>query len=75
MPTLPLASQAIYEEMVQHVYSPVILVRDARKWMVYIERDASGFYAEYYVKLLEKAWQEVAFVFTRAENNGHFPEF
>jgi hypothetical protein len=30
---------------------------------VYIERDASGFDEEYYGKLLENAWQEVAYVF------------
>lgn len=40
------------------------VVRDAGKWMVdIIERDASGFDEEYYGKLLEKAWEEVKFVF------------
>lgn len=39
------------------------VVKDARKWMVEIEREASEFDAEYYRKLLEKAWSEVAFVF------------
>lgn len=39
------------------------VVRDAGRWMVDVERDASGFDEEYYGKLLEKAWQEVAFVF------------
>jgi hypothetical protein len=38
------------------------VVRDAGRWVVDIERDASGFDIEYYEKLLEKAWQEVAFV-------------
>jgi DNA polymerase I len=38
------------------------VVRDARRWVVDVERDASGFDIEYYEKLLEKAWQEVAFV-------------
>jgi DNA polymerase I len=37
------------------------VVRDARRWVVDVERDASGFDIEYYEKLLEKAWQEVAF--------------
>ncbi len=39
------------------------VVRDASKWAVDIEGDASKFDAKYYGKLLEKAWQEVAFVF------------
>jgi DNA polymerase I len=39
------------------------VVRDAGKWTVDIERDASGFDANYYGKLLEKARQEAAFVF------------
>lgn len=42
------------------------VVRDARKWMVDIERDASGFDGEYCGKLLEKAWEEVTFVFPLA---------
>jgi len=33
------------------------------KWKVDTERDASEFDAMYYGKLLEKAWNEVAFVF------------
>jgi DNA polymerase elongation subunit (family B) len=37
------------------------VVRDAAKWEVDTERDASGFDARYYRKLLEKAWEEVAF--------------
>jgi DNA polymerase, archaea type len=37
------------------------VVRDASKWEVDTERDASGFDAGYYRKLLEKAWDEVAF--------------
>ncbi len=40
------------------------VVRDAGRWVVDIERDASGFDEEYYGKLLEKAWSEVAFVFS-----------
>jgi DNA polymerase, archaea type len=38
------------------------VVRDAKKWQVDIERDASEFDAGYYRKLLETAWEEVAFV-------------
>lgn len=37
------------------------VVRDARKWTVDIERDASGFDAEYYEKLLNKAWDAITF--------------
>jgi hypothetical protein len=38
------------------------VVRDARKWEEDTERDASRFDAAYFGKLLEKAWDEVAFV-------------
>lgn len=38
------------------------VVKDAAKWDVDIEKDASRFDAAYYRKLLEKAWDEVAFV-------------
>jgi DNA polymerase, archaea type len=38
------------------------VVTDAAKWEVDTERDASEFDAGYYGKLLEKAWEEVAFV-------------
>jgi DNA polymerase I len=37
------------------------VVRDAAKWQVDAERDASEFDAGYYGKLLRKAWDEVAF--------------
>jgi DNA polymerase I len=40
------------------------VVRDASKWDVDTERDASEFDAGYYEKLLEKAWAEAAFVFS-----------
>jgi len=40
------------------------VVRDAAKWEVDTERDASGFDAGYYGKLLGKAWDEVALTFT-----------
>jgi len=39
------------------------VVKDAKRWEVDPERSASGFDAGYYGKLLEKAWEEVAFVF------------
>jgi DNA polymerase I len=38
------------------------VVTDAAKWEVDTERDASEFDVGYYGKLLEKAWEEVAFV-------------
>jgi DNA polymerase I len=38
------------------------VVTDAAKWKVDTERDASEFDALYYGKLMEKAWDEVAFV-------------
>ena len=37
------------------------VVKDSSKWEVDTERDASEFDAEYYRKLLEKAWKEVSF--------------
>ncbi len=40
---------------------------DASRWEVGTERDASKFEAGYYRKLLEKAWDEVAFVFKNAK--------
>ena len=39
------------------------VVRDAKKWEADPERTARGFDAGYYRKLLEKAWEEAAFVF------------
>lgn len=39
------------------------VVTNARKWAVDTERDASGFDAAYYRKLLDKAWDEVASCF------------
>jgi DNA polymerase I len=42
------------------------VVTDAAKWEVDTERDASEFDAAYYGKLLDKAWDEVAFVFKSA---------
>ena len=38
-------------------------MKDAKKWEVGTERNASEFDAEYYGRLLRKAWDEVAFVF------------
>jgi hypothetical protein len=40
------------------------VVMDAKKWEVDTERDASEFDAGYYRELLEKAWDEAAFVFS-----------
>jgi hypothetical protein len=42
-------------------------VRDAAKWDVDPERDASEFEAGYYGKLLVKAWDEVTFVLLKAD--------
>ena len=38
-------------------------VKNAAKWEVDTERDASEFDSAYYRKLLDKAWDEIAFVF------------
>jgi DNA polymerase I len=40
------------------------VVKDAKKWEVEPERTATEFDAGYYRKLLKKAWEETAFVFT-----------
>jgi hypothetical protein len=40
------------------------VVTDATKWEVDTERDASGFDAGYYEKLLGKAWDEIASLFS-----------
>jgi DNA polymerase I len=40
------------------------IVTDAAKWKVDTERDASEFDSGYYGTLLEKAWDEVEFVFS-----------
>lgn len=45
------------------------VVKDAKKWAVDPERDASGFDEVYYGKLLDKAWAEVAFVFRKVTHN------
>ncbi len=39
------------------------VMKDAGRWEVETEREAVGFDVGYYGKLLEKAWEEVAFVF------------
>jgi len=39
------------------------VVRDAAKWEIDTERDASEFDAGYYRKLLETAWEEAGFIF------------
>jgi DNA polymerase elongation subunit (family B) len=46
------------------------VVKDAKKWEVEPERTASEFDAGYYGKLLEKAWEEAAFVFRLAGQAG-----
>jgi hypothetical protein len=38
------------------------VVKDASRWEVDTEKDASEFDTAYYQKLLGKAWEEVAFV-------------
>ena len=38
------------------------VIKDAAKWQVDTEKDAHGFDEGYYGKLLQKAWEEVAFV-------------
>ncbi len=40
------------------------VVRDAGRWSVDPARNVSGFDTEYYGKLIEKSWAEIAFVFT-----------
>ena len=42
------------------------VIKDAAKWEVDTERDASGFDAGYYWKLLEKAWEEAFFALKNA---------
>ncbi len=39
------------------------VIKDAGKWEVDQARAASRFDAEYYGKLIEKAWEEVIFIF------------
>jgi DNA polymerase elongation subunit (family B) len=46
------------------------VVRDAKKWEVDTERGTSKFDAGYYRKLMEKAWDEVAFVLHQADYIG-----
>jgi len=41
------------------------VVKDAKRWEVDAERDASGFDTGYYEKLLGKAWDEFSFVSKR----------
>lgn len=47
------------------------VVRDAKKWAVDPERDASGFDEVYYGKLLDKAWSEVAFALEKVVHSTH----
>jgi len=39
------------------------VVADARRWKVDLVEEAAEYDARYYEKLLDKAWEEVAFVF------------
>ena len=41
------------------------VVRDASRWLVQVEGEATEFDVPYYVNLLEKAWDEVAFTLDR----------
>ena len=43
------------------------MVRDASRWDVDLERDASRIDVMYYGKLLDKAWDEIAFVLKNAK--------
>ena len=52
---LSLAALARWEKEIGYV------VRDAKRWDADPERTASEFDAAYYEKLLDKAWEEVAF--------------
>jgi DNA polymerase I len=47
------------------------VVKDAAKWEVDTERDASGFDAGYYGKLLEKAWEEASFALKKCLITGN----
>jgi len=44
------------------------VVRDAERWEVETEREASEFDAEYYGKLLERGWGEVGYVFEQVRD-------
>lgn len=45
------------------------MIKDAAKWQVDSEKDASGFDEGYYGKLLEKAWEEVANLYSSHDWN------
>jgi hypothetical protein len=45
------------------------VVKDAKRWEVDTERDASEFDEGYYEGLLKKAWDEVAFVLPQVQQN------
>jgi len=44
------------------------VVKDAKKWAVDPERDASGFDEAFYGKLLDKAWAEAIFAFRKVKH-------
>jgi hypothetical protein len=50
------------------------VVRDASRWLVEVEGEATEFDVQYYEHLLEKAWDEMAFtldrIVTQAESPG-----
>lgn len=46
------------------------VVRDASRWLVEVEGEATGFDVPYYENLLEKAWDEVAFTLDRVRDIG-----
>jgi len=49
------------------------VVRDAKRWIVDPEFDARGFDAGYYLKLLQKAWQEIEYALGASEGRAGKP--
>ena len=49
------------------------VVRDASRWLVEVEGEATEFDVPYYENLLEKAWDEVAFTLDRIAFTGRIP--
>lgn len=45
------------------------VVRDARRWIVDTELDASEFDASYYLRLLGKAWKEIEYILDECQNS------
>jgi hypothetical protein len=44
------------------------MVKDAGRWEVEVGRWAKEFDGGYYLKLLEKAWEEIGFVFSHRDH-------